>query len=90
MIPGQKLGHPPGQARGKHLGIPPGFRHVYQCAPEQAQSELRTCYFEVFMIFKEMLMADAYSSAFLNYRHFEGISDGDRSAVLRQLLFGVC
>ena len=27
---------------------------------------------------------------FKNYRYFEGISDGDRSALLRQLLFGVC
>ena len=26
----------------------------------------------------------------INYRYFEGISDGDRCAVLRQLLFGVC
>ena len=26
----------------------------------------------------------------INYRYFEGISDGNRSAVLRQLLFGVC
>ena len=60
MIPGQKLGHPPGRARGKHLGIPPGFRHVYQCAPEQAQSEGGICYFRVFTILQEMFTNDAY------------------------------
>ena len=61
MISGQKIGHPPGRARGIVLR---GFGHVYQCDPEQAQSELGICYFEVFTILQEMFKTDAYSSSF--------------------------